>query len=100
MLQQRQHVKCSKQQRSVKPHTDRFFVFSATAKCRRELHPFFPAVDTQVYDLMTKLSELAVTSHRPTLRATAGQTFLTFLLEYPLGEKRLHFHLNQVCVRD
>lgn len=45
---------------------------------------------------MTKLAELAVTSHRPTLRATAGQTFLTFLLHYPLGEKRLQFHLNQV----
>ena len=53
----------------------------------------------QVYDLMTKLAELAVTSHRPTLRATAGQTFLTFLLHYPLGEKRLQFHLNQVCER-
>lgn len=50
----------------------------------------------QVYDLMTKLAELAVTSHRPTLRSTAGQTFLTFLLHYPLGEKRLQFHLNQV----
>lgn len=50
----------------------------------------------QVYDLMTKLAELAVTSHRPTLRATSGQTFLTFLLHYPLGEKRLQFHLNQV----
>lgn len=50
----------------------------------------------QVYDLMTKLAELAVTSHRPTLRTTAGQTFLTFLLHYPLGEKRLQFHLNQV----
>lgn len=50
----------------------------------------------EVYDLMTKLADLAVTSHRPTLRATAGQTFLTFLLQYPLGEKRLQFHLNQV----
>ncbi|CAB1098209.1 unnamed protein product [Ectocarpus sp. CCAP 1310/34] len=50
----------------------------------------------EVYDLMTKLAELAVTSHRPTLRATSGQTFLTFLLHYPLGEKRLQFHLNQV----
>lgn len=50
----------------------------------------------KVYDLMTKLAELAVTSHRPTLRATSGQTFLTFLLQYPLGEKRLQFHLNQV----
>lgn len=45
---------------------------------------------------MTKLAELAVTSHRPTLRSTAGQTFLTFLLHYPLSEKRLQFHLNQV----
>lgn len=45
---------------------------------------------------MTKLAELAVTSHRPTLRSTAGQTFLTFLLHYPLGDKRLQFHLNQV----
>ncbi|CAN0258837.1 unnamed protein product [Ectocarpus sp. 8 AP-2014] len=50
----------------------------------------------EVYDLMTKLAELAVTSHRPTLRATSGQTFLTFLLHYPLGEKRLQFHLNQI----
>lgn len=50
----------------------------------------------QVYDLMTKLAELAVTSQSPTMRATAGQTFLTFLVEYPLGEKRLQFHLNQV----
>ena len=50
----------------------------------------------QVYDLMTKLAELAVTSHHPNLRASAGQTFLTFLLQYPLGEKRLQFHLNQV----
>ncbi|CAM9997363.1 unnamed protein product, partial [Laminaria digitata] len=50
----------------------------------------------EVYDLMTKLAELAVTSHRPTLRATAGQTFLTFVLQYPLGEKRLQFHLNQI----
>lgn len=53
----------------------------------------------QVYDLMTKLADLAVTSHRPTLRTTAGQTFLTFLLHYPLGEKRLQFHLNQVGER-
>ncbi|CAN0375247.1 unnamed protein product, partial [Ectocarpus sp. 8 AP-2014] len=45
---------------------------------------------------MTKLAELAVTSHRPTLRATSGQTFLTFLMHYPLGEKRLQFHLNQI----
>ncbi|CAM9433513.1 unnamed protein product, partial [Discosporangium mesarthrocarpum] len=50
----------------------------------------------EVYDLMTKLAELAVTSHRPTLRTTAGQTFLTFLIQYPLGEKRLQQHLNQV----
>ncbi|CAM9574939.1 unnamed protein product, partial [Ectocarpus sp. 4 AP-2014] len=50
----------------------------------------------EVYDLMTKLAELAVTSHRPTLRATSGQTFLTFLLHYPLGEKPLRFHLNQI----
>lgn len=57
------------------------------------------AVCGQVYDLMTKLAELAVTSHRPTLRATAGQTFLTFVLQYPLGEKRLQFHLNQVRQR-
>ncbi|CAM9981843.1 unnamed protein product [Ectocarpus sp. 13 AM-2016] len=49
-----------------------------------------------LYDLMTKLAELAVTSHRPTLRATSCQTFLTFLLHYPLGEKRLQFHLNQI----
>lgn len=48
---------------------------------------------------MSKLAELAVTSHRPTLRTTAGQTFLTFLLHYPLGEKRLQFHLNQVRSR-
>ncbi|CAM9912776.1 unnamed protein product, partial [Hapterophycus canaliculatus] len=50
----------------------------------------------EVYDLMTKLAELAVTSHRPTLRVTSGQTFLSFLLHYPLGEKRLQFHLNQI----
>ncbi|CAM9407566.1 unnamed protein product [Choristocarpus tenellus] len=50
----------------------------------------------EVYDLMTKLAELAVTSHRPTLRTIAGQTFLTFLVQYPLGQKRFQQHLNQV----
>ena len=45
---------------------------------------------------MTKLAELSVTSHHPNMRITAGQTFLTFLLQYPLGEKRLQFHLKQV----
>lgn len=45
---------------------------------------------------MTKLAELSVTSHHPNMRITASQTFLTFLLQYPLGEKRLQFHLKQV----
>ncbi|CAN0258725.1 unnamed protein product [Ectocarpus sp. 6 AP-2014] len=70
-------------------HQNATFTLIKAVVARRVMLP-------EVYDLMTKLAELAVTSHRPTLRVTSGQTFLTFLLHYPLGEKRLQFHLNQI----
>ncbi|CAM9357727.1 unnamed protein product [Chrysoparadoxa australica] len=50
----------------------------------------------EVYDLMEQLCKLAVVSHYAPIRASCSSAYLTFLVEYPLGEKRLRQNINQV----
>ncbi|CBJ27113.1 conserved unknown protein [Ectocarpus siliculosus] len=70
-------------------HQNATFTLIKAVVARRVMLP-------EVYDLMTKLAELAVTSHRPTLRATSGQTFLTFLLHYSRGRNGCSFASTRV----
>ena len=52
----------------------------------------------QVYDLIDKVSEHMVTSHSKQTQQLSTQPLLQFLLDYPLGDKRL-FHLLQFLLR-
>lgn len=51
-------------------------------------------VVVEVYDLMSDVSKLLVTSLRPTGRQAASSVFLQFLLRYPLSDKALSQHLE------
>jgi U3 small nucleolar RNA-associated protein 20 len=48
----------------------------------------------ELYDMMTRVSEVMVQSQLPPVRQVCGQIFLQFLLDYPLGAKRLQQHLD------
>eukprot|EP00960_Hanusia_phi_P028334 747324-Hanusia_phi.AAC.2 len=47
----------------------------------------------EVYEIITSVSDQLVTSQSEQTRALCSQTMLLFLLEYPLGAKRLHQHI-------
>ncbi|XP_062109162.1 uncharacterized protein LOC133819824 isoform X2 [Humulus lupulus] len=48
----------------------------------------------EIYDLVTRVSELMVTSQVEPIRQKCSQILLQFLLDYPLSGKRLQQHLN------
>lgn len=50
----------------------------------------------EVYDLMTKLVEQIVLSQKKGVRESAGSIVVSFILNYPLGEKRVESHLKQL----
>jgi len=47
-----------------------------------------------LYDLVTRVARLMVTSQALLIRQQCSQLFLQFLLDYPLGAKRLQQHLD------
>lgn len=49
----------------------------------------------EVYDLMNKLIEQSVLSHRKGVRDSASSTIITYILSYPLSEKRMASHIKQ-----
>ncbi|KAG7401725.1 U3 snoRNP protein [Phytophthora boehmeriae] len=51
-------------------------------------------VISEVYDVMMRVGELLVQSDGPGARANCASIYLTFVLEYPLGNKRLLRHLK------
>lgn len=53
----------------------------------------------EMYTLIDKLHNLTVNSHRKGIRDTSAQVLLFFMLEYPLGEKRLAAHIKYVVCR-
>lgn len=55
---------------------------------------FRKIVCIEVYDLMETIGVNLVQGHSETARASCGQLYLQFLLDYPLGEKRLHKHID------
>ncbi|DAZ99386.1 TPA: LOW QUALITY PROTEIN: hypothetical protein N0F65_005288, partial [Lagenidium giganteum] len=48
----------------------------------------------EVYDVMLRIGELLVQSDGQAARANCASIYITFLLEYPLGPKRLTHHLK------
>ncbi|KAJ7564585.1 hypothetical protein O6H91_02G024400 [Diphasiastrum complanatum] len=48
----------------------------------------------ELYDMMTRVERLMVTSHMLPIRQQCSQILLQFLLDYPLGPKRLQQHLD------
>lgn len=48
----------------------------------------------ELYDMMTRVSEVMVQSQLAPVRRVCSQIFLQFLLDYPLGAKRLQQHLD------
>ncbi|KAJ0399024.1 hypothetical protein ATCC90586_000493 [Pythium insidiosum] len=48
----------------------------------------------EIYDLVVRVGEILVQSDTQTARANCATIFITFLLEYPLGAKRLTQHLH------
>jgi hypothetical protein len=53
----------------------------------------------EVYDLMDKIAEHMVTSQSEQTRALSAQTLIVFMLDFPMGDKRLHAHMTRL-VRD
>lgn len=51
-------------------------------------------VISEVYDVMLRVGELLVQSDAQSARANCSSIYITFLLEYPLGSKRIAHHLN------
>lgn len=51
-------------------------------------------VVNEVYDVMLRVGELLVQSDAQSARANCSSIYLTFLLEYPLGPKRLTHHFK------
>ncbi|GMF54976.1 unnamed protein product [Phytophthora fragariaefolia] len=51
-------------------------------------------VISEVYDVMLRVGELLVQSDAPGARLNCATIYQTFLLEYPLGNKRLSRHLK------
>ena len=48
----------------------------------------------EIYDLMIRIQELMIKSQSDNVRSLCSSIFLLFLLDYPLGEKRLQGHLQ------
>ncbi|MED6141885.1 hypothetical protein PIB30_107914, partial [Stylosanthes scabra] len=48
----------------------------------------------EIYDLVTRVAELMVTSQMESIRKKCSKIFLQFLLDYRLSEKRLQQHLD------
>ncbi|KDO34978.1 hypothetical protein SPRG_01040 [Saprolegnia parasitica CBS 223.65] len=48
----------------------------------------------EVYDLMLRVGEMMVQSQVLNVRSNCAAMYLTFLLDYPLGDKRLNFHVR------
>ncbi|KAG6556135.1 hypothetical protein Mapa_002076 [Marchantia paleacea] len=48
----------------------------------------------ELYDMMNRVAQLMVTSHLGPVRQLCSQILLQFLLDYPLGQKRLQQHLD------
>ncbi|KAL3687831.1 hypothetical protein R1sor_014140 [Riccia sorocarpa] len=48
----------------------------------------------ELYDMINRVQQLMVTSHLPPVRQLCSQILLQFLLDYPLGPKRLQQHLD------
>ena len=49
----------------------------------------------EIYDLVNRLIEQIVLSHRKGVRETASNIVLHFVITYPLGKKRLDAHMKQ-----
>ncbi|RHY31351.1 hypothetical protein DYB32_003621, partial [Aphanomyces invadans] len=47
-----------------------------------------------VYDAMVRVGEMMVQSQVATVRTHCASMYLMFLLDYPLGDKRLNFHIR------
>jgi hypothetical protein len=52
----------------------------------------------ELYDLMETILNLTVQSQRDTVRLAASQTFVNFLVSYPLDQKRFDTHLKQMVL--
>lgn len=48
----------------------------------------------ELYDLILVIGDMVLQADAPSVRSSCAQLFLTFLLRYPLGPKRLQQHLN------
>lgn len=49
----------------------------------------------EVYDLMSgRIQEMLIRSQSPTVREMCGQVLLQFLLDYPVGERRVQQHIE------
>ena len=48
----------------------------------------------EVFDVMDRVQELMVRAQSPTVRAQCARSLLQYLLDFPLGEKRLDAHLR------
>lgn len=48
----------------------------------------------EVYDVMQRVAEIMVQTHTPSLQQLCSQSFLIFLLDYPLGPRRLAGHVQ------
>ena len=50
----------------------------------------------EVYDIMTKVQEMMVRSQSGPVRQLCSSVLLQFLLDYPVGDRRLQQHLHFV----
>ena len=48
----------------------------------------------ELYDLVTKITKLMITSLKPAVRHLCSQVFMEFLENYPMGNKRREEHIN------
>lgn len=55
-------------------------------------------ISPEFYDLMDKILQMTVQSQKPTMRQQASRIFMQYLIEYPMGKKRLETHLKQVVL--
>ena len=71
--------------------TDTSFVFPLlhAILSRQLLHP-------DLYDTMSRTAQLAITSTTPLTRTRCADLFVQFLLDYPIGAKRMRQHLTFV----
>ncbi|OQS03841.1 U3 small nucleolar RNA-associated protein [Thraustotheca clavata] len=50
----------------------------------------------EVYDLMIRVGEMMIQNQVTNVRTNCANMYLTFLLDYPLGDKRLNYHIRFV----